>query len=263
MTEKSGFQVGHSAPVYYEAQVTWLMAPFVEALVDATVSPGNSVLDVACGTGFATRAAASVAGPGTRIEGSDLNPAMVAMARTVPDASGANLGWSEASALALPFAEGEFDAAICQQGIQFFPDPSAGVREMARVTAPGGRVGVTAWSASEDSPFLHRETDMLASHGGGKQAGFSADEDQIHSWFTAGGLGEITIDKLVFEVDLPPVSIYVPEHLKALPWSAGFFDLPAEQQKVALAELDEALAEYRTADGIRVPFSSYLATATV
>ena len=49
----------------------------------------------------------------------------------------------------------------------------------------------------------------------------------------------------------------------ALPWSAGFFERPTEEQAAALAELDEALAEYRTSDGIRIPFSSYLATVTV
>lgn len=73
----------------------------------------------------------------------DLNPAMVAQARTVPEDSGAKLSWCEASALDLPFGDGEFDTVICQQGLQFFPDPSAGVREMARVGRAGGRIGVT------------------------------------------------------------------------------------------------------------------------
>lgn len=59
-----GFQVGRSAPSFYEAHVWRLMTPFVELLVERTVAPGRSVLDVACGTGFATRAAALVAGRG-------------------------------------------------------------------------------------------------------------------------------------------------------------------------------------------------------
>jgi SAM-dependent methyltransferase len=132
VVEESGFQVDINAPSAYEAQVRPLMAPFVDVLVNSTVTAGDAVLDVACGTGFATRAAAAVAGRDARVEGSDLNPAMVAHARSVADGSGANLTWREASALELPHEDGEFDTVICQQGLQFFPDPAAGVREMGR-----------------------------------------------------------------------------------------------------------------------------------
>ncbi len=263
MATESGFQVGSDAPSSYQAHVRRFMEPFVDALINATVTAGDAVLDVACGTGFATRAAAAVAGSGSRVEGSDLNPAMLAHARSVAHSSGANLNWSEASALDLPFENDEFDAVICQQGLQFFPDPAAGVGEMARVDRGGGRIGATVWSASMDSPFLHLETEMLAHHGGGAQAGFSASQDQLKDWFKAGGADRVEIERIVVEVDLPPVLSYVPDHLKALPWSAGFFALPDEQQQTALAELDAALAEYRTVDGIRVPFSSYLVTATI
>jgi hypothetical protein len=114
---------------------------------------------------------------------------------------------------------------------------------MVRVIAAGGRIGATVWSASEESPFLHRETEMLATHGGGSQAGFSATEEQLQAWFVAGGLGDVAIERIVVEVDLPPVSVYVPEHLKALPWSVGFFDRTAEDQAAALVELDEGARE--------------------
>ena len=171
MAADSGFQVGRDAPRFYEAQVGRFMAPFVDALVTATVRSGNAVLDIACGTGFATRSAAAVAGAGARVEGADINPAMVALARTVLDDSGASVGWSVASGLDVPFGDGEFDAVICQQGLQFFPDPAAGVREMTRLARPDGRIGVTVWSLPERTPFLYRETAMLARHGGGPQPG--------------------------------------------------------------------------------------------
>lgn len=262
MVESSGFQVGPDEPLHYEAQVGRFMAPFVDALVAATVRSGEAVLDVACGTGFATRAAAAVAGPGARVEGADLNPAMVTVARTVPDDSGAHLGWWEASALDLPFGDNEFDTVICQQGLQFFPDPVAGVREMTRVAGRGARIGVTVWSPSEQSPFLDRETAMLERYGGGAQAEYSTTESQLREWFSRAGV-EVAVELVVVEVDLPPVLEYVPEHLKALPWSAGFLALSDEVQAAGLAELEAELADYRTSDGLRVPFSTYLATATI
>lgn len=260
---ESGFQLGRDAPQFYEAHVGLFMAPFVDALVKSSVAVGDTVLDVACGTGFATRAAATMAGPGASVRGTDINPAMITQARSGPETPGADLDWYEASALDLPFGDGEFDAVICQQGLQFFPDPAAGVREMARVTRTGGRVGLTVWSPSEGSPFLHWETSMLANRVGAEQIRFSTTESVLRSWLVEGGIEDAVIELVEAEVDLPPVATYVPEHLKALPGSASFFDLTADHQREALAELDDQLSSYRTSDGMRCPFSSYLATATV
>jgi SAM-dependent methyltransferase len=263
VAEESGFQVGPDAPRFYEEQVGRFMVPFASALVTATVAAGDAVLDVACGTGFATRAAAAIAGAGARVEGSDLNPAMVAHARTVADGSGADLRWREASALELPYGDGEFDAVICQQGLQFFPDPAAGVEEMIRVTRSGGRVGVTVWAPSELSPFLHHETEMLAQYGGGAPARWSATEQQLRDWFAGAGAADVSVELLTIDVELPPVRSYVPEHLLALPWSADFRALPQARRSAALAALDSELAEHRTDEGLRVPFSSYLAVTAV
>ena len=73
----------------------------------------------------------------------------------------------------------------------------------------------------------------------------------------------MTVERMADEVELPAVLDYVPEHLKALPWSAGFSALSPEAQGAGLAELDADLADFRTSDGLRVPFASYLAVATV
>lgn len=263
MSTDSGFQVGRDAPHFYDLHVSGFMAPFVEALVGATITADDAVLDVACGTGFATRAASIAAGPNSRVEGCDLNAAMVAQAQLTPTSAGHLISWRQASALDLPHDDDEFDVAICQQGLQFFPDPAAGVREMARVTARGGHVGVTVWSPAAESPFLDLETDMLARHSGGAPATFSATEDRLRSWFRDGGLPTVLIQRISVDVDLPPVRDFVPQHLRALPWSADFFDLADEQQARAIADLEEGLARYATPTGLTVPFTSYLATATI
>ena len=261
MVEESGFQVGRDAPLFYEAHVARFMAPFVAALVAGAVRPRDAVLDVACGTGFAARAAAAIAGAGARVDGVDLNAAMIAVARTVPDDSGAAMTWSEASALDLPFPEDVFDAVICQQGLQFFPDQVAALREMARVARPGGRIAVTVWCPAPESPFLDHEAAMLARFARGPQAGFSTTEALLSAWFEDAGI-QASIERLTVDVDLPAVLDYVPQHLRALPWSAGFLALPTEVQVAGLTQLEAELAQFRTADGIRVPFSSHLAVAT-
>lgn len=263
LTSDSGFQIGLGAPQFYDQHVGVFMAPFVQALVSATVTAGTSVLDVACGTGFATRAASSAAGPGARVDGCDINSAMLDQAKALPNRGPRAITWLEASALDLPYADAEFDAVICQQGLQFFPDPPAGIAEMARVARRGGRIGATVWTPTPGNPFLELETAMLSMHGGGALASFAATKGQLLGWFKEAGITGVEIEVVDSAVSLPAVREYVPLHLKALPWSASFFELSQEQQKAALGDLAAGLAKYESGSGLQVPFSSYLLTATI
>jgi ubiquinone/menaquinone biosynthesis C-methylase UbiE len=268
MSDESGFQVPEHAPRHYQEQVQYFMVPFVDAIVATSVSRGDAVLDVACGTGFATRSAARAVGPAGRVVGSDINAGMVAMARSVPWESEPDISWSEASALDLPFADDEFDAVICQQGAQFFPDVSAGLAEMARVTRPGGRVAATIWAGIDHSPFFTTEFEMLVRFCGTDPDALGGTfveggEGQIRDWFARAGLDEFSIEYLERDVSLPPVAEYVPEHLKALPWSGGFFELSTQERAEATAWMEDKLSDHRTDEGIEVPFRSYLATTTI
>ena len=263
MANESGFQVGRDAPHFYETHTARFMAPFVDSLVSACVGSGDAVLDVACGTGFAARAAAAAAGDGARIEGTDINPAMIAQASAIAQDTGVDIHWREASALDLPYDDREFDAVICQQGIQFFPEPTAAIREMARVLRLGGRLGLTAWAPAQGVSFLHLEADMLARVLGEPMPPFSIGEEQLAGWLADAGLANASIELVEVAVDLPPVQDYVPEHLKALPWSASFFGQSDEVQRAALRELEEDLKHLKSGEGLTAPFRSYLATAIV
>jgi SAM-dependent methyltransferase len=113
--------------------------PLAHALVDlAEVRPEQRVLDVACGTGIVASVAAERVGAEGLVAGVDINPGMLAVARSTP-ASGAPISWYEAPADALPFPDGAFDIVPCQLGLQFFPDRLGALREMRRVLAPSGR----------------------------------------------------------------------------------------------------------------------------
>jgi ubiquinone/menaquinone biosynthesis C-methylase UbiE len=120
--------------------------PVVAAAAD--VQKGDRVLDVACGTGAATLAAAEIAGPSGSVVGLDANPDMLAVARRKP----ANIEWLEGRAEALPLPDGSFDAVVSQFGFMFFDDKPAALREMMRVLRPGGRLAVAVCDAVETSP---------------------------------------------------------------------------------------------------------------
>jgi ubiquinone/menaquinone biosynthesis C-methylase UbiE len=120
--------------------------PVVAAAAD--VQKGDRVLDVACGTGAATIAAAEIAGNSGSVVGLDANPDMLAVARRKP----ANIEWLEGRAEALPLPDGSFDAVVSQFGFMFFDDKPAALREMMRVLRPGGRLAVAVCDAVETSP---------------------------------------------------------------------------------------------------------------
>jgi ubiquinone/menaquinone biosynthesis C-methylase UbiE len=85
------------------------------------LSPGQRVLDVACGTGIVSRLAAQQLGADGEVVGVDFNQAMLDVAQKIPPVSGAPMDWRQGDAGALPCADGTFDVVLCQQGLQFFP----------------------------------------------------------------------------------------------------------------------------------------------
>lgn len=261
MTEISGFQVAEQGPQYYETCVKRFMEPFVDALVAAGVRTSETILDVACGTGFATRAASERVGPSGRVVGSDLNLNMLAMAQAVPHRE--NVSWQQASALQLPFDDNEFDAVICQQGVQFFPDVAAGLREMARVS--GDRVTLTAFSGLKESPYLAAAWDMLTRHCGTDPSDYAPafrERNEVAGWFASAGLTLTKCELVEAVVTLPPLADYLPEHLRAVPFAENFFKLEEPAQKEAVRYVGQQLSDYRTKNGLQVPFRSYLASTT-
>lgn len=82
--------------------------------------------------------AARVGATGT-VAGIDINPGMLAVARSVMP-PGMSIEWYETSVEAIPLPDEAFDVVLCQLGLQFFPDKLAALREMRRVLAPGGRL---------------------------------------------------------------------------------------------------------------------------
>jgi SAM-dependent methyltransferase len=139
---------GQPAPnpalVYEEYFVPAMFERWVPLLLErGTPQAGEAVLDVACGTGVVARAVAPRVGSEGRVVGLDMSGPMLEVARSLPDPDGAPIEWVQADATELP--EGPFDLVLCQQGLQFVPDPVEALRAMRQVMASDGRAVITVW----------------------------------------------------------------------------------------------------------------------
>jgi ubiquinone/menaquinone biosynthesis C-methylase UbiE len=127
---------------YQRFFVPQIGAPVAADLITAArLEPGEHVLDVACGTGVATRLAAERVGSSGAAAGLDIHPAMLAVARLE---SAPAVRWYDASAESMPLADESFDVVLCQMGLQFVTDKRAALREMRRVLAAGGRALISS-----------------------------------------------------------------------------------------------------------------------
>ena len=110
-------------------------------LAELAPQPGEQALDVACGAGHLGRA---LAGHLAHVEALDLTPEMLAQGdRLAREAGLSNISFSLGEATALPWLDAQFDLVVCRITLHQVADPAAVVREMVRVTRPGGRIGIT------------------------------------------------------------------------------------------------------------------------
>jgi ubiquinone/menaquinone biosynthesis C-methylase UbiE len=115
-----------------------------ESLCEAVdLRSGSLVLDVACGNGNASLAAARRWG---RVTGVDYVPELLGRAAERARAEGLDLDLVEGDAERLPFADGQFDVALSTFGVMFAPDQEQAAREIVRVVKPGGAIGLANWT---------------------------------------------------------------------------------------------------------------------
>jgi len=124
----------------------------------AGLAPGDRALDVATGTGDLAFELRGRVAPGGEVIGSDFSERMLQIARAKQSVQGgagedAELRFETANALSLPYADDEFDAATVGFGARNFSDLDRGLREMARVVRPGGRIVVLEATTPQRPPL--------------------------------------------------------------------------------------------------------------
>lgn len=171
----------------------------------AGITGGERVLDVGCGTGSLTFELAQCPGFGA-IQGIDLSPVYVEHAKR--RARDRRLGFQVGDACALPFANASFDHTVSMLVLQFIPKPELAVREMCRVTQPGGTVAAATWDSRGGLVAQRMFFDtaaMLDQNGHQRRAKaytrpMSRPGELARAWRDAG-LKDVTQDMLTIRMD--------------------------------------------------------------
>ncbi len=112
----------------------------------AALAPGERVLDLACGTGLVTFRAGAAVAPAGSVVGTDISDAMIEQCRTAAAHRGvANVTFERMAAEQLALPDASFDAVLCALGMMYVVDFEGSIREMFRVTRPGGRAVSAVW----------------------------------------------------------------------------------------------------------------------
>src|SRR5450432_2810928 len=273
MQEQERWQVdGDASEAYQRYLVPTVTARWAAILADRVVlRPGETVLDVACGTGAVARIAAERVGTTGHVTALDINARMLAVGLSLPPVAGATIVWHEGSALALPFPVGTFEVVVCQLGLQFFPDRPTALREMRRVLSDAGRLGLSVYGRLEHNPATHALSDALdwRMHRGASLAKRTehalSDRTELHALVAAAGFRDVSITTEQIMVTLPSPAEYVRIQLAATPLGRLLADAPAADRSRIIREitgdLEAALASYTHPDGLLFPQEAYVVLA--
>lgn len=233
-----GKAYGGTAPENYEKYfVPTIALPLARDLVEAaSLQAGERVLDVACGTGVVARLAAERVAPSGRVAGLDVNPGMLAVARsaTPPDLS---IDWYETSAEAMPLPDNAFDAVLCQMGLQFVPDKLVALREMRRTLTKGGRLLLNL--PGPMPPLFAALADRLARHIHSDAASFVRlvfsldDADALRQLIEAAGFSRVAVRRTAKSLRLPPPAEFLWQYVHGTPL-VGSVAKADDRQRAAL-----------------------------
>jgi SAM-dependent methyltransferase len=147
--------VAGQAWVDAETLLDGVFKPLEVLLADAVIATGASdVLDIGCGTGATTLAAARALGQGARCVGLDISAPMIAAARARAEREGVSAGFICADAATWNFDATRFDLLISRFGVMFFDDPVAAFANLRRAARPGARLRLLVWRGPQDNPFM-------------------------------------------------------------------------------------------------------------
>jgi ubiquinone/menaquinone biosynthesis C-methylase UbiE len=247
----------NKASADYEACWRLQIAPAQSALLALmALKPGERVLDVACGTGLVTFAAAEAVGPPGEVVGTDISERMVTAAELQAQQRGLdNVRFTRADAERQEMPPAYFDAALCSLGLMYVPDPVAALERMYDSLKPGARAGVAVWGERRncgwagifpvvDSRVESDVCPMFFQLGTG-----SVLETAMHS----AGFREIRLVRIRTELQYATAQEALAAAFQGGPVALAYSRFDERTKMEAHADYLQSIAAFRVGEGYRIP----------
>jgi ubiquinone/menaquinone biosynthesis C-methylase UbiE len=259
--------------IRYSDTIRAMFAPLTEALIEqANINEGRNVLDVAGGSGEPSLTIAARVGPSGSVTCTDAVAEMVDAAHEEANRRGlTNMQFRQCTADSLPFPDNAFDATVCRLGIMFVPDPLAALREMLRVTRPGGRLALAVWHKSEINPFCYSVTNVMAQH----VASPAADPDAPNAFrfaetgklariMTAAGANEVEERAVSFNIEAPisPPQFWTMRSQTSDTLREKLGKLSSDEQAQIAGEVEQVVKEFFPHNQMKFPAQMILVAGT-
>jgi ubiquinone/menaquinone biosynthesis C-methylase UbiE len=229
----------------------------------AGISPGMSVLDLACGGGVPALEIAKAVRPGGRVVAVDVDKEMLRVGRENSVKAGlSNVDFRLADAKDLFFPDESFDAVTCRFGIMYFTDPDAVMKRVHRILKPRGRACVVAWGPLRGNPRFQSTYGVVLNSLGMKLESyhletFRFDRPRLLSAVMAkAGFREISANyrRIPFAWDGPPCESFECFHDISGQFRSLFERLPARSKERVKGRIIASMAKYY--DGEKVNFTA-------
>lgn len=248
-----------------------VLEPVADALLDAAqLQAGERVLDVGCGCGATTLAAALAVAPRGEVVGADLSKPMIEVARRrAADAGVDNVQFVQADAQTHGFGDTTFDVAMSRFGTMFFADPGAAFANIARGLRFGGRLHIATWQPLLDNDWLTVPGTALLRFGtlpeGTDGPGMFAQSDPsaITATLAAAGFDDVRVRAKAVTLTLGADPAEAADYLAdSGPGRAVLETVSPKDRRAALEAVQSELGHHATPDGVRLGASIWLTTAS-
>jgi ubiquinone/menaquinone biosynthesis C-methylase UbiE len=233
-----------------------------ELMLDlANLQPGNRVLDVAAGTGDQTILAAQRVGPTGYVLATDIAASMLAItAQAARDAGLRNVETRVIDAQQLDLPPGSFDAAISRNGLMFIPDLQAALTGIKRTLKPGGRFAAVVYSSVDRNPYHGLPLAIGERYLGAKDKPerrlmFAlSDPAALERAFTAADFDAVAVRAAASAWEFPSMAELTQTQHDACPSLTQLLaSLNDDGRAAAWAEIEDAMRQFDTGHGVRIP----------